>query len=95
MTFVFLILDFYSFFIFIRTSLKTTYLRDGRFLLKDSYYYYYYLMTVFIDFGFVISARNLASFTGQIISTSPVAGNLSLLLVIITVLTLPLKPYKS
>ena len=27
--------------------------------------------------GFVISARNLASFTEQIISTSPVSGNIS------------------
>ena len=30
-----------------------------------------------VDSGFVISARNLASFTGQIISTSPVSGNIS------------------
>ena len=30
-----------------------------------------------VDSGFVISARILASFTGQIISTSPVSGNIS------------------
>ena len=30
-----------------------------------------------VDSGFVISARNLASFTGQIISTSPVSGSIS------------------
>ena len=30
-----------------------------------------------VDSGFVISARKLASFTGQIISTSPVSGNIS------------------
>ena len=30
-----------------------------------------------VDSGFVISARNLASFTGQIISTSSVSGNIS------------------
>ena len=30
-----------------------------------------------VDSGFVISARNLASFTGQIISTSPVSGYIS------------------
>ena len=32
---------------------------------------------IIFDSGFVISARNLASFTGQIISTSPVSGNIS------------------
>ena len=30
-----------------------------------------------VDSGFVFSARNLASFTGQNISTSPVSGNIS------------------
>ena len=30
-----------------------------------------------VDSGFVISARNLASFTGQIISTLPVSGNIA------------------
>ena len=30
-----------------------------------------------VDSGFVISARNLAYFAGQIISTSPVSGNIS------------------
>ena len=35
MTFVFLILAFNTFYFLRRTSLKTTYLRDGRFLLKD------------------------------------------------------------
>ena len=30
-----------------------------------------------VDSGFVISARNLASFPGQIICTSPVSGNIS------------------
>ena len=30
-----------------------------------------------IDSGFVLSARRLASFTGQIISTAPVSGNIS------------------
>ena len=30
-----------------------------------------------VDSGFVISARNLAFFSGQIISTSPVSGNIS------------------
>ena len=34
-TFVFLILAFNTFYFLRRTSLKTTYLRDGRFLLKD------------------------------------------------------------
>ena len=34
-TFVFLILTFNTFYFLRRTSLKTTYLRDGRFLLKD------------------------------------------------------------
>ena len=35
MTFVFLILAFNTFYFLRRTSLKTTYLRDGCFLLKD------------------------------------------------------------
>ena len=37
-TFVFPILDFNIFYFLWRTSLKTTYLRDGRFLLKDCFY---------------------------------------------------------
>ena len=43
-TFVFLILDFNTFLFLWRTSLKTTCLRDGCFLLKDCFIIYYILL---------------------------------------------------
>ena len=43
-TFVFLILDFNTFLFLWRTSLKTTSLRDGCFLLKDCFIYLLFLL---------------------------------------------------
>ena len=40
-----------------------------------------------VDSGFVITARKLAFFTGQIISTSPVSGNISRIMTRLCVLS--------